>query len=105
MSDISNEALAGILLLLIVLSGFFSSSETGLMAINRVRLQHQAEEGSKAAARILSLLDRPDRLIGLILIGNNFVNIWPRPSPPFLLSVCLEMQALPLPQASSPLSF
>ena len=75
MSDISNEALAGILLLLIVLSGFFSSSETGLMAINRVRLQHQAEEGSKAAARILSLLDRPDRLIGLILIGNNFVNI------------------------------
>ena len=75
MSDISNEALAGILLLLIVLSGFFSSSETGLMAINRVRLQHQAEEGSKAAARILSLLDRPDRLIGLILIGNTFVNI------------------------------
>ena len=75
MSDISNEALAGILLLLIVLSGFFSSSETGLMAINRVRLQHQAEEGSKAAARILSLLDRPDRLIGLLLIGNNFVNI------------------------------
>ena len=45
------------------------------MAINRVRLQHQAEEGSRAAARILSLLDRPDRLIGLILIGNNFVNI------------------------------
>ena len=75
MSDISNEALTGILLLLIVLSGFFSSSETGLMAINRVRLQHQAEEGSKAAARILLLLDRPDRLIGLILIGNNFVNI------------------------------
>ncbi len=45
------------------------------MAINRTRLQHQVEEGSPAAARILSLLDRPDRLIGLILIGNNFVNI------------------------------
>ena len=45
------------------------------MAINRVRLQHQAEEGSKTANRILSLLERPDRLIGLILIGNNFVNI------------------------------
>jgi Mg2+/Co2+ transporter CorB len=45
------------------------------MSINRVRLQHQAEEGSKAALRILSLLERPDRLIGLILIGNNFVNI------------------------------
>lgn len=45
------------------------------MAINRVRLQHQAEEGSAVAKRILRLLDRPDRLIGLILIGNNFVNI------------------------------
>ena len=45
------------------------------MAINRVRLQHLAEEGSKGASRILSLLERPDRLIGLILIGNNFVNI------------------------------
>ena len=45
------------------------------MAINRARLQHQAEEGSKTANRILSLLERPDRLIGLILIGNNFVNI------------------------------
>lgn len=62
-------------MLLIVLSGFFSSSETGLMAINRVRLQHRAEEGSREARRILSLLERPDRLIGLILIGNNFVNI------------------------------
>lgn len=56
-------------------SGFFSSSETGLMSINRVKLQHQAEQGSKSALRILALLDRPDRLIGLILIGNNFVNI------------------------------
>ena len=45
------------------------------MAINRVRLQHRAEEGSREARRILSLLERPDRLIGLILIGNNFVNI------------------------------
>ena len=62
-------------MLLIILSGFFSSSETGLMAINRVRLQHRAEEGSREARRILSLLERPDRLIGLILIGNNFVNI------------------------------
>ena len=75
MSDISNEALLALLVVLIFLSGFFSSSETGLMAINRVRLQHQAEEGSKTALRILTLLKRPDRLIGLILIGNNFVNI------------------------------
>jgi Putative Mg2+ and Co2+ transporter CorB len=75
LSEISNEALGLTLCVLILLSGFFSSSETGLMSINRVRLQHQAEEGSKTAARILALLERPDRLIGLILIGNNFVNI------------------------------
>lgn len=75
MSEISNEALGFILFGLILLSAFFSSSETGLMAINRVRLQHQAEEGAKPARRILALLERPDRLIGLILIGNNFVNI------------------------------
>ena len=75
LSNISNENLFGVLVLLIFLSGFFSSSETGLMAINRARLQHQAEEGSKTANRILLLLERPDRLIGLILIGNNFVNI------------------------------
>jgi Mg2+/Co2+ transporter CorB len=74
-SDFSNEALGIVLFVLIVLSGFFSSSETGLMAISRVRLQHQSEEGSKTARRILALLERPDRLIGLILIGNNFVNI------------------------------
>lgn len=75
MSEIANETLGLILLILVLLSGFFSSSETGLMAINRVRLQHQAEQGSKSALRILSLLNRPDRVLGLILIGNNFVNI------------------------------
>ncbi|MDP5340027.1 MAG: HlyC/CorC family transporter [Litorivicinaceae bacterium] len=75
MSEIPNEWLFGSLIFLIALSAFFSSSETGLMAINRIRLQHEAESGSPQAKRILALLDRPDRLIGLILIGNNFVNI------------------------------
>jgi Mg2+/Co2+ transporter CorB len=75
LSEISDQMLLLILAFLIALSGFFSSSETGLMTINRVRLQHQGEEGSKSAIRILALLERPDRLIGLILIGNNFVNI------------------------------
>ena len=45
------------------------------MSINRVRLQHRAESGNTSSKRILRLLKRPDRLIGLILIGNNFVNI------------------------------
>jgi Mg2+/Co2+ transporter CorB len=58
-----------------MLSGFFSGSETALMTINRYRLKHKAEQGHKGAILARSLLDRPDRLIGLILLGNNFVNI------------------------------
>ncbi|SFD69263.1 Mg2+ and Co2+ transporter CorB, contains DUF21, CBS pair, and CorC-HlyC domains [Thiohalospira halophila DSM 15071] len=61
--------------LLIVLSGFFSSSETGLISLNRYRLRHLADEGHAGARRANRLLQRPDRLIGVILLGNNFVNI------------------------------
>jgi Mg2+/Co2+ transporter CorB len=63
------------LLLLVLLSGFFSGSETALMTMNRYRLRHRAEHGHKGAILARRLLERPDRLIGLILLGNNFVNI------------------------------
>lgn len=66
--------LFSLLALLILLSAFFSSSETGMMSINRYRLSHQANSGDSRAKRVLHLLARPDRLIGVILIGNNFVN-------------------------------
>ncbi len=58
-----------------MMSAFFSGSETALMALNRYRLQHQANSGDKAAQRVAKLLKRQDRLIGIILLGNNFVNI------------------------------
>lgn len=61
--------------ILIVLSAFFSGSETALMTLNRYRLQHLVKEGHRGALRAQKLLRRPDRLIGLILLGNNFVNI------------------------------
>ncbi len=74
-----NEAPLGllfsILAALIVLSGFFSSSETGMMSLNRYRLKHLQKNQHRGALRAASLLERPDRLIGLILIGNNLVNI------------------------------
>jgi|TARA_B100000700_G_scaffold282102_1_gene333352 Mg2+/Co2+ transporter CorB len=60
--------------LLVCLSAFFSSSETGMMSINRYRVSHQANSGDRPAKRVLRLLARPDRLIGVILIGNNLVN-------------------------------
>jgi len=62
------------LAILILLSGFFSSSETGMMSLNRYRLKHLAKKKHKGAMRAAELLDRPDRLIGVILIGNNLVN-------------------------------
>ncbi|WP_104204848.1 HlyC/CorC family transporter [Billgrantia saliphila] len=66
--------LFSLLFLLVCLSAFFSSSETGMMSINRYRLNHEANSGDRRASRVLRLLARPDRLIGVILIGNNFVN-------------------------------
>jgi len=72
---ISTSALLIILLVLILFSAYFSSSETAMMTLNRYRLRHLAANGNKGAIRALKLLERPDRLIGLILIGNNLVNI------------------------------
>lgn len=58
-----------------LLSAFFSGSETGMMSVNRYRLRHLAQQGQPGAQRIQAMLAKPDRLIGLILIGNNLVNI------------------------------
>ncbi len=75
-----NEAplglLFGILIGLIFLSAFFSGSETGMMSLNRYRLKHLQKKKHRGARRAGGMLERPDRLIGLILIGNNLVNIF-----------------------------
>lgn len=75
----TDEAPTGLLIALIVvllvLSAFFSSTETALMSLNRYRLRHQARSGHRAARVAERLLQRPDRLIGLILLGNNAVNL------------------------------
>ena len=75
MDDIPLGVLIGALVLLIIISGFFSGSETGLMSLNRYRLRHLADKKHKGAMRALRLLQKPEKLIGLILLGNNFVNI------------------------------
>ncbi|WP_017093611.1 HlyC/CorC family transporter [Vibrio splendidus] len=75
MDDISTGILFALLACLIVISGYFSGSETGMMSLNRYRLKHLANTGHRGAKRVEKLLNRPDRLIGLILIGNNLVNI------------------------------
>lgn len=75
MSEIPLGYLFSSLAFLILLSAFFSSSETGMMSLNRYRLRHLVKQKHRGAMRASRLLDRPDRLIGVILIGNNFVNI------------------------------
>jgi len=75
LDEIPIGVLIGVLVFLIILSGFFSGSETGLISLNRYRLRHLAREGNRGAIRADRLLQRTDRLIGIILLGNNFVNI------------------------------
>lgn len=67
--------LFALLFVLLLCSAFFSSSETGLMTINRHRVRHQARLGQRSAKLVQRLLDRPDRLIGTVLLGNNFINV------------------------------
>ena len=64
-----------VLVFLLILSGFFSGSETGMMASNKVKLKNLSKKGNKGAARALELLQRPDKLLSAILVGNNFANI------------------------------
>jgi len=75
LDDISTGTLFGLLTILILISAYFSSSETGMMSLNRYRLKHLVKNNHTGAKRVEKLLNRPDRLIGLILIGNNLVNI------------------------------
>jgi Mg2+/Co2+ transporter CorB len=66
--------LSGAIFVLVILSAYFSGSETAMMALNRYRLKHLANEGHGGARRASRLLERPDKLLSVILIGNNFVN-------------------------------
>lgn len=59
---------------LLLASAYFSSSETGMMSLNRYRMNHMKRHGHAGATRASKLLEKPDKLIGVILIGNNFVN-------------------------------
>ena len=66
--------LLGALFALLLLSACFSGSETAMMALNRYRLRHMAAKKHSGAVKARDLLERPDRLIGLLLVGNTFCN-------------------------------
>ncbi len=75
LNSIPSEVIFFLLILLVICSAFFSGSETGLMSLNRFKLKHLSKKDHKGAKRASKLLERPDRLIGVILLGNNFVNV------------------------------
>lgn len=76
MDAISTSTLIIILGILILISAYFSGSETGMMSLNRYRLRHLEKNNHRGAKRVSKLLARTDQLIGLILIGNNLVNVF-----------------------------
>ncbi len=75
MNTLNPSFILVILILLILVSAFFSGSETAMMSLNRYRLRHLSRKGHQRAKRASQLLERPDRLLGVILIGNTFANI------------------------------
>ena len=68
-----------ILIILLILSGFFSMSETALMALSKIRIRHMVEDGVKGAKLVEKLTEDPNKLLGAILIGNNI----------FVMQMCL----------------
>lgn len=72
MDDLPLAAELALLVCLLLMSAFFAASETGLMTLNRYRLKTRAQQGDRGARLAQKLLDRPDRLIGLLLLGKNF---------------------------------
>lgn len=75
MTNLQITLFAVLLIVLILMAAFFSIAETGLMAVNRYRLRHHARLKKAYAIRVLHLLKRPDRVLGVILIGSTFANI------------------------------
>jgi Mg2+/Co2+ transporter CorB len=73
--DPSLIVLFSTLIFLLILSGFFSGSETGMMAANKIKLRKLSKKSKTSAKRALDLLKRPDQLLSAILVGNNFANI------------------------------
>lgn len=88
MNDIPIGYLIALLIILVLCSAFFSSSETGLLSLNRYRLRHKAREGHTGAKKASELLSKPDRLLGTILVGNNVVNIM---AASIATVVCLQL--------------
>ena len=87
--ETSDVAQLIIIIVLIFLSGFFSSAETAFSTLNRVRMRNLEEEGSKKAARVNKILESYSKMLSAILIGNNIVNLTASSlTTAFVIGVC-----------------
>ncbi len=87
-SDLSLSLITAILLLLLLLSAFFSGSETALTRARKARMHTKKKEGNKGAAHALKLMEKPEDMLSTILLGNNFVNI---ASSALATALCLSL--------------
>lgn len=72
---LSNILSSIFIVILVLFSGFFSATETAFSSVNRTKLKLKAQDGNKSAQNALNLLDKFDKLLSTILVGNNLVNI------------------------------
>lgn len=75
MPDLPTPLLIGLLIFLVILCAFFAGSETAMMALNRFKLKHRVKQKEKKALLVHQLLNPPDKLLSLVLMGNTFANI------------------------------
>ena len=75
MPDSSSLTMIIILVVLVILSAYFSATETAFTSLNRIRLKSKADAGNRRAALALKLVDQYDNLLSTILVGNNIVNL------------------------------
>ena len=74
--DSNDTILFIVLIVLLALSAFFSSAETALTTVNRIRIRNLADEGNKNAKTVLKITDDTSKMLTAILIGNNIVNLY-----------------------------
>ena len=72
----SDPAILGVIILLILLSAFFSSAETALTTVNKIKIMTLADDGNRRAKTLLKVIENPGKMLGAILIGNNIVNLF-----------------------------
>ena len=88
----SSIGMIAVLIVMVILSAFFSATETAFTSLNRIRLKNKADSGNRRAAQALYLVARYDNLLSTILVGNNIVNLSASSLGTIFFTVGLQMK-------------